>query len=238
VAATADEMVMEARESGSDGVMSSALPRFDEGDVLLIDAPARRLGGARTCRAVIESIDGDTVRVVVGGGPLAGRAAAGLDVGMRVWTVFQHHSGVFTFATTVAARVSDSPLRLVLRLPGAADQLDERRHARRAVRLGLSMFVPGDDGFEVHHTVTDDLGGGGFSCPMISPLAVGDEVGVSIELPEGPLDVMARVVGIRDWDLPDSMPRAHLEFIDLPEGHTERVRRVVASPVGFESAVE
>ncbi len=226
---------MEARESwsGNDGVRS-ALPRFNEGDVLLVDAPSRRLG-ARTCRAVIESVEGDTVRIVIGG-HLATRAASGLVPCMRVWTAFQHDSGVFTFAATIVTRLSDAPLRFVVRIPSDAGQLDERRQARRTVRLPVTLFVPGDDGFELHRTVTDDIGGGGFSCARITTVTVGDEIGVSVELPEGPLDAMARVVSVRHWDLPDPEPRAHFEFIDLPEVHTERVRRVVVIPGGAEPA--
>jgi hypothetical protein len=134
----------------------------------------------------------------------------------------------------VAAKVSEAPLRFVLRLPSDGGLLDERRQSRRPVRLPVSVFLPGSDGFELHHTVTDDLGGGGFSCPVIAPMTVGDEIGVSLDLPEGPLDAMARVVSIRDWDLPDATPRAHFEFVDLPPGHTERVRRVVVEPTSTE----
>ncbi len=221
---------MEARKSGSgiDGVTSSALPRFNEGDVLLLDAPTRRLG-ARACRAVIESAEGDTLRIMIGG-HLATRAASALVPGNRVWTAFQHESGVYTFASTIVTRLSDAPLRFVVRIPNDARQLDERRQARRAIRLPVTLFVPGDDGFEVHHTVTDDIGGGGFSCSRVTPMSVGDEIGVSVELPEGPLDAMARLVNLRYWDLPDADPQAHFEFIDLPDGHTERVSRVVLEP--------
>jgi hypothetical protein len=195
------------------------------GDVLLVDVPGTS-SGARTCRTVIESVDGDTVRVALTG-RWSGRASAVLLPGLRTWAGFQHASGVYTVAATVAARVNGHPLRVVLRIPSQVERIDERADPRRRAAVPVTLYVAGEDGFTAHATSTDDIGGGGFSCPAPPDVQAGDEVGISLDLPEGRLDALARIVTVRTWDLPDSRPRAHVQFIDLTAGSVERVGRFV-----------
>jgi hypothetical protein len=195
------------------------------GDVLLVDLPGRATG-ARTCPTLIESVDGDTVRVVLAG-RWSGRAAADLLPGLRTWAGFQHPSGVYTVSATVAARVEDHPLRIVLRIPSQVERLDERTDPRRQAAVPVTVYVAGEDGFTAHATSTDDIGGGGFSCPAPPDVRPGDEVGISLDLPEGRLDALARIVSVRTWDLPDQRARAHVQFIDLTAGSVERVDRFV-----------
>ena len=212
------------RRSAKKVLVSLPVP-MRSGDVLLVDVPGRT-SGPRTLRAVIESIEGDTVRVVLGG-RFAGRASEQLWPGMRTWAGYQHDTGVYTVAATVAARLDERPLRLVLRIPSEAQRVDERSDPRRRAVVPVTIYVAGEDGFAVHLTSTEDIGGGGFSCPAPDGVHPGDEVGISLDLPEGRLDALARIVTVRTWDLPDARPRAHVQFVDLEAGHVERVGRFV-----------
>jgi hypothetical protein len=194
------------------------------GDVLLVDVP-RQTAGTRTCRSVIEAVEGDTVRVV-----LASRwtgVAADLLPGLCTWAGFQHESGVYTVAATVAARIDEHPVRIVLRIPSQATRIDERTDPRREAAVPVTLYVAGEDGFTAHTTSTDDIGAGGFSCPAPADVRAGDEVGISLDLPEGRLDALARIVTVRTWGLPDEQPRAHVQFVDLTPGSVERVGRFV-----------
>jgi hypothetical protein len=222
----ADPSGMWCRRSSKRVLVSSPIP-FRVGDVLLVDVPERPAAGARTCRSIIESVEGDTVRVVFAS-RWSGRAAADLLPGLRTWAGFQHRSGVYTVAATVAARIEEHPLRIVLRIPGRVDRIDDRTDPRRQAAVPVTLYVAGEDGFTAHVTSTDDLGPGGFSCPAPADVRAGDEIGVSLDLPEGRLDALARIVTLRTWDLPDERPRAHVQFVDLTAGSVERVGRFVA----------
>jgi hypothetical protein len=95
----------------------------------------------------------------------------------------------------------------------------------------VTLYVAGEDGFTAHVTSTDDIGAGGFSCPAPADVRPGDEIGISLDLPEGRLDALARIVNLRTWDLPDGQPRAHVQFVDLTAGSVERVGRFVEDDV-------
>ena len=116
-------------------------------------------------------------------------------------------------------------MRIVLRIPSQVDRIDDRIDPRRPAAVPVTIYVAGEDGFTAHPTSTEDIGGGGFSCPAPADVRPGDEVGISLDLPEGRLDALARVVSVRTWGLPDAQPRAHVQFVDLAAGSVERVGR-------------
>jgi hypothetical protein len=199
---------------------------FRIGDVLLVDVPRRGMG-PRTCRGIVESFEGDTVRVVLGSSD-ADPASESLRPGLRTWAGFQHDSGVFTMAATVAARVDGEPVRLVLRIPERVARLDDRRTPRLRVAVPLHLVILRDDGVDVHDGGTDDVGPGGFSCAVPPGAAPGTEVGVTLALPDGPLEAAARLVTTQTWGLADARPRGHFAFLALGPADTDRLAGFVA----------
>src|SRR5690242_2157387 len=120
------------------------------GDVLLVDVPDP-IDGPRTRRAVIESVQGDTVRVALCG-VFGTRAYDQLCPELRVWAAYRHDTGVYTMTATVAARLDERPLRVVLRIASHVDRQDDRAELRRRTTVPVTIYVAGTHGFTPHTT--------------------------------------------------------------------------------------
>jgi c-di-GMP-binding flagellar brake protein YcgR len=158
--------------------------------------PVRVAAGAERVETVLTEVEEDGVVLEVREGASVGAA---LGPGTEVQLEWLVSRGLKRMAGTVVGRLPGAVIRFEVRPNGQADVIQRREDVRVAVEVPVvARPKPG----EPAEGRTRDLSGGGMLVDLPVDLERGDEVPMTLELPdERPIEVVARVVRSPERDV-------------------------------------